>query len=196
MTATPNKSACKLLSNGKYVYLDSLTDEDIDLSSISQSLNQIKRFTGHYAVRPPLTVAQHTYLVYNISKQMFPDEPLVHLDCVLHDFGEAFYGDIASPVKSLIKHQFKLMATPINTLIYSKFYPVEYTEDVYNKRVICDLIALDIERRQMWKPVEGDEQHWPPIPEYQLDAKEMFDQAYYNAGINLGGVYKEALENT
>lgn len=155
----------KRLSSGKYVDLSNLSKDDIDIDDIARALNYIYRFTGHWKDNEPLTVAQHTKLVIHLSKILFPGDVLVEFDCVLHDFAEAYTGDIATPLKKLFGPQFKEYENTVEDTIYEALWvgSVPHSKDLYENRKICDLLALDIERRSIWIDPKGKD-HWPNIP--------------------------------
>lgn len=166
--------ATKRLSSGKYVDLSSLSVDDIDINDISKALNYIYRFTGHWKDNEPLTVAQHTKLVAHLSKIIFPGDLAVELDCTMHDFAEAYTGDIATPLKRIFGPQFKEYEDKVEDTIYEKLWvgPVPHSKEIYESRKVCDLLALDIERRAIWKDVRGKE-NWPNIPmDTLMTAKE------------------------
>lgn len=159
--------ATKRLSSGKYIDLSDLKVEDVSLTDIDRSLNLIHRFTGHWKDNKPLTVAQHTRLVVHVSKILFPGDTVTEFDCTIHDFPEAYTGDIATPLKKLFGQQFKDYETKIEDTVYEKLYvPVtgfDLDKETYEKRKVCDLLALDIERRSIWRD-NTSKQHWPDIP--------------------------------
>lgn len=189
----------KRLSSGKYIDLSSLKPDDVDINDITTSLNYIYRFTGHWKDNPPLTVAQHTWLVHNLCLQLFPDDLETELDCIVHDFAESYTGDVATPLKRLFGPAFKDYEGEIEDVIYSKFYdPVvghSLTKETYEKRKICDLLALDIERRAMWFDHKG-KNHWPDIPmESAFKVKEKYDlytQARGQGFVHIQVLYSDA----
>ena len=85
---------------GKLVDLANFTEEDVRLPDIAHSLSMINRFTGHTTV--PYSVAQHSVVV---SKLVSPEDSMWGL---LHDASEAYLGDIATPLKSLLPDYMQL----------------------------------------------------------------------------------------
>ena len=168
----------KRLSSGRYVDLSNVTVDDIDLNDIVKPLNLIYRFTGHWRDKKPLTVAQHTLLVVNIAKELFPDEIDVHLDCLMHDWGEAYYGDIATPLKRILKPEQAQAVKNIDKAIYDVYWPhdLTYWDEIYQKRKMCDLISLDIERRNMWQDQRG-KSLWPETPPSKITRLSLDDKA-------------------
>lgn len=180
----------KRLSTGKYVDLGNMTIDDIDIEDIEKSLNYIIRFDGHWKDKPPLTVAQHTLLVANLANMIYEDEKITRA-CVLHDFGEAYYGDISSPIKWLMgKEVVKCLTGPIDKLIYQRFWryvdPIDI--EIEDAVKVCDLLALDIERRSMWSSQVGKDK-WPATPPHVFslfDKQQLFNEVADQKYINLG----------
>lgn len=186
----------KRVSSGKYIDLSNLTSGDVEISDISKSLNYIYRFTGHWKDNPPLTVAQHTWLVHYLCTELFPDDIETELDCIVHDFAESYTGDVATPLKKLFGPTFKDYEGEIEDVIYAKFYtPVvghELLKETYEKRKICDLLALDVERRALWLDHNG-KNHWPTIPmESTFKVKEkrsLYERAVENKYVDIVSLY-------
>ena len=155
----------KRMASGKYIDLANLQSSDILLSDINTSLNMIHRFTGHYKDAKPLTVAQHTRLVMWFADQVFPDDKTVLFDCLLHDMPECYYGDSATPWKHLVGDVLRQWQNKIDAVVYEELWkaPEPFTEEIEQKRKVCDLLALDVERRVMWRDQRGKEL-WPETP--------------------------------
>lgn len=187
----------KRLSTGKYIDLGNLKPEDIDLEDIDRSLNYIYRFTGHWKDKEPLTVAQHTWLVYSLAKEFYPNDKATQFNCILHDMPEAYYGDVATPLKRLFGDAYVKFARDIDSVVYSVLWKRKepFDEEVETRTKICDSIALDIERRNMWSSQYG-KKYWPPEPINPFnmnDKKDWFEEASRHRYIDLIGFYKEAL---
>jgi 5'-deoxynucleotidase YfbR-like HD superfamily hydrolase len=187
--------APKRVSSGKYLDLAKLTVEDVDIHDINQSLNYLYRFTGHHKDKEPLTVAQHTRLCMILARDLFWDDPVVEFDCLLHDMPEAYYGDIATPLKKRFGDTYRNYAQDIDDLVYMKLWCLddEFTPDVENKRKICDGLALDIERRNMWRDQRGKDK-WPEVEARGLslkDKEELFDLVQKDRYFDLEKEYKK-----
>jgi len=189
----------KRLSSGKYIDLGNLTTDDIDLNDINRALNYIYRFTGHFKDKEPLTVAQHLKLSDRIRSMIYPDDYVLELDVKIHDFPEAYTGDIATPLKYLFGPQFKDYEHGVERVVYDKLWVINtpFTYEIYENRKVCDLLALDIERRNIWADQKGKDQ-WPAIPLptlfSQKERKELFDWAQSERHVNLIRMYDEAIE--
>lgn len=187
--------APKRVSSGKYIDLSGLTPADIDIEDINRSLNLIYRFTGHYKDQEPLTVAQHTWLVLELSKYLFPDDRAVQFDCLLHDFPEAYYGDIATPLKKLFGKAYKDYTSGVDAVVYEKLWKIEepFSPEIEDKRRICDLLSLDIERRCMWSSPLGKDL-WPDTPDVGFSTekkRQFFQKAKEKKKVDLVALYSD-----
>lgn len=186
--------AWKRLAEGHYVDLEDLTLDDIAIEDIETSLNYVYRFTGHHKNSPPLTVAQHTLLCMNLAEIFYTGDEKIKHSCLIHDFGEAYYGDIATPLKRVIgKEGMKKITGPVDDLINQKFWMLKYGEHepdgfVEAATKVCDLMSLDIERRNMWKSQVGKDK-WPPVPSNKfslLDKQQLFEEVAAIKYVKLG----------
>lgn len=161
----------KRVSSGRYIDLANLSHEDIDIQDISTSLNQIVRFTGHYKDRPPLTVAQHTLLCVKVCEKLFPNEKKIKRAVIIHDFPEAYYGDVITQIKRGLGDSFENLVRPIDEIVLNKYWPYPDigfdSEEIKRPVKICDYISLDIERRSMWESQYGKDK-WPTIPTFDM----------------------------
>lgn len=156
-----SKQPCwKRMSSGKYVDLNNLTEEMIDLGDINMSLNHIYRFTGHHKNRAPLTVAQHSKLCLMLAKTMHPDDNDLHKAVLVHDFAEAYIGDVATPVKRAMGDRWYDFAKPLEAVVEKAVLGYNIDQDMHDAVKIFDLMALDIERRSMWDDQRGMDK-WP-----------------------------------
>lgn len=153
----------KRLASGKYVDLNNLREEDINLSDIETSLNYIIRFTGHWKDVEPLTVAQHSYLCLKLAQMMEPEDRELHRAVFIHDFAETYIGDVATPVKKAMGDKWYEFSKPIEDFVTVAVNGQLFSEDVEERVKLYDLLALDIERRVMWKSQYG-KSYWPNIP--------------------------------
>jgi len=187
----------KRVSSGRYIDLANLKPKDVDIQDIDKSLNLIYRFTGHYKNRKPLTVAQHTLLTTIICDEVFPDEPNVYHDCTIHDFPETYTGDIATPLKRIFGPTFKTYEEEIEDAVYAKLWAgsVPFSEEIKYKRKVCDLLALDIERRAMWDDQRGKEL-WPAVPKHTWSVSEkieMFETIQDAGDVDLVKLYNDSV---
>lgn len=83
------------LFGGRRFWPRSPRPEDVDVRDIAHALSLINRFNGH--TRVAYSVAQHSVLV---CARMPPELRLFGL---MHDAGEAYLGDVITPVKRLFR---------------------------------------------------------------------------------------------
>jgi len=191
----------KRVSSGRYVDLNNLTVDDVDITDISKSLNYLYRFTGHHKDVEPLTVAQHTNLVMKISEILYPDDFVLKFDCLLHDAPECFYGDIATPLKQKFGQVYKDYVLTIDSIVYKKLWLLNedsslVDKNLHKRRKECDGISLDIERRIMWKDQRGKD-HWPEVesPFSMKDNKRLFDEVSEYRIFNMADKYNEMISD-
>lgn len=147
------------ISSGRYVDLANFTVADVDLDSITKSLNGIKRFTSHYLKKEPITVGQHTALTMKIADTLYPKDAATYLCCLIHDFGEAYYGDLSSPLKNFLGDPYRNSITKIDETIYERLWFLP-KEDLYQANInckICDHISLRAEQLAMWGDYDCDD---------------------------------------
>ena len=189
----------KRVSSGRYVDLNDLRVDDVEISDINRSLNYLYRFTGHHKDVEPLTVAQHTKLTMMLSRILYPDDIVVEFDCLLHDFPEYLYGDMSTPIKYKLGAVCKDYTLTIDSVVYKKLWLLSedsslVDKEVYKKRKICDGISLDIERRIMWKDQRGKD-YWPEV-ESPFNMKEnykMFKEAQSTRFVDLEAEYNRLI---
>lgn len=187
----------KRVSSGHYLDLANFTSECVDIRDITRSLNMQRRFTGHYKDVPPLSVAQHTLLCTILAEMLFPGDEVIRRAVIIHDFAEAYTGDIITPIKNLIgKENIDKFTKPIDDAIIEKFWP--YVDcrpdegDIKKAVKICDYLSLDIERRTMWRDQTGKNK-WPATMDIKLsllDKQALFNEVkdvYVDLGVLLSG---------
>lgn len=160
----------KRMSSGRYIDLSDIKREDIILSDIVTAINHIFRFTGHYDKRKPLTVGQHSLMCMRLAEEA-GESSEVQLACLVHDFAEAYVGDVSTPLKRLMGKHWIDFASPIETIVDEVCLPFENTVDMHHVVKMYDLMALDIERRCMWNNRGKD--MWPDVPKSYGKHKEM-----------------------
>lgn len=189
------------ISKNALVDLSDFGPEDVDLFSISRSLNNLKRFCGHYAYSPPLTVAQHTYLTMWIADKLYPNELGPRLMCLLHDMPEAYYGDLSSPLKRFLGDLYREKIKEIDRTVYQTLWnhvmygneTVHHTNysdfEVECKR--CDHMSLRIEQNMLFGTTPPEDYVQEFMQKY--DTKAMFNKVLNYENVDLKyiyGVYK------
>lgn len=183
----------KRLSSGKYMDFDDFTTKDVDIKDIHVSLNNILRFTGHWKEVPPLTVAQHSWLCYYLARMDDPENAQLHLHVFIHDFAEAYVGDVSSPVKWALGKAWYDFAKPIENIVQEALtIGVPITPDLHEAVKFYDLAALDIERRVMWSNQNG-KSNWPDggLNKTLKEKTDIFNLVASNYDVNIEAIYKE-----
>lgn len=187
------------ISSGKLVDLSDFKPEDVCLDSINKSLNNLKRFTGHYKFSRPLSVAQHTYLCTLIADRLYPKNSGLKLMCILHDMPEAYYSDLSSPLKRHLGDFYRDKIKEIDKTLYDTLWE-QASWNEQEKRYVytwwdfykenckkCDHISLRIEQNLMFGtiPPEGyvqefmqnfdTRQMFEKCGEYEIDLKAMYE---------------------
>lgn len=191
-----SEPAWKRLSSGRYIDLANLTEDDVHIEDIETPLNNIKRFTGHYKDRPPLTVAQHSLLCLNLALEDDPENHELHLRVFTHDFAEAYIGDVATPVKKVMGKFWYDFARPIEHTVEKKMVGSLPTPDMKDAVKFYDAFALDIERRSLWEDQRGKDK-WPPFNEISKSLrwkKVQFMVASLSGEIDIEKIYKDLKE--
>lgn len=162
---------CMQTNSGRLVNLASMSEEDIDIGDIAHSLAHIVRFTGH--ISKPYSVAQHCMLVADLCP---PEHRLWGL---LHDASEAYLGDVATPLKSMMPG-YRGLEEHVQRVIARVFrltWPMP--SDVKD----ADLRALMAEKRDLitcdhdWG-IEVEPHCGPVNPYCWSQAKELFEKRY------------------
>lgn len=156
---------------GKVIDLANFKEDDVRLPDIAHALSLINRFTGHSV--EPYSVAQHSVLVSRIVEERHA------LWALLHDASEAYIGDVATPLKTMLPN-YRELEEQIQRAIAQKFglkwpMPHEIKE--------ADLKALMAEKRDLipgghdWgipvDPAAGE-----VVPLSWQDAKKLFEDRF------------------
>lgn len=139
-----------LLIDGSEVALTPLGGPPPTLDAISHSLSLINRFSGH--THRAYSVLEHSLLVYDIAKLEYPGLPKrAFRAMLLHDAAECVTGDITAPVKKALGSCWKRFEDAVELFVWSGIDPylpgdmLEFAKQIRR----CDLLALEIERRDL-----------------------------------------------
>lgn len=162
--------------------------EDVRVGDIAHSLARLARYSGHTQGDLPWTVGAHSLLCADIVRVWGGDVRLQR-EALLHDAGEAYYGDLTSPVKRafiervafarediVAQNVVGLLTGPIDRVVREAL-GLEVTEPALVKR--ADLVALAIERKLLMAPCERDwaltelaDTRWEQLQLHHPDATE------------------------
>lgn len=156
---------------GKLIDLSKFSVDDVRLPDISHALAILNRFTGHS--KTPYSVAQHSVMVSRICP---PEHAMWGL---LHDASEAYLGDIASPLKSMLP-DYAVLEEKFQRVIAQAFhlpYPIPHEVKLADKRALMaekrDLITCDHDWGIDVEPMAG-----PINPYCWQQAKKLFEERY------------------
>ena len=124
--------------------VNDITADDISIDDICHSLARQCRYNGHLN-RDMYSIAQHSLLVATLLLAAKKDVYHI-LAGLVHDFGEAYLGDIITPVKSMIREDYDRLEMKILDALAKK-YGIEtcFTEDVWKTVMEYDQLAYRIE---------------------------------------------------
>jgi len=150
---------------------------DFDIEVIARSLSHISRWFGHTHFF--YSVAQHSVLV----SQFCPTKNLAKWG-LMHDCGEAFLGDIGSPLKRLIGPRITYLEDSILTAI-AKQHKLD-GDSIPKEVTVVDLQVLETERHlitntceSLWKK-NVDRLPISSIPELtHIEARNQFLDKYH-----------------
>lgn len=111
MTIEQNKN-CITTWSGQWFDILKPEAYEFDIEEIAHALSNICRYTGH--VNKFYSVAEHSVLVSRIV------EPRFALVGLLHDAGEAYLGDVSSPLKALLP-EYKKIEQSVESAIANYF---------------------------------------------------------------------------
>ncbi len=134
--------------------------EDIDIKDIAHALSLINRYNGH--TPQGYSVAQHAVLVSQIVPRRYAKLGLHH------DDGEAYLGDVISPIKRLIRELYEPIEEKVMRAVALRLgFLDEFDCPAARRRVKeADLVLLATETRDL-KPSQISTR---PLTELPMDA--------------------------
>lgn len=137
--------------SGRALDLEDPQPDQIEILDISWGLARCARFAGQTVGEVAYSVAQHCVLASRLV------EPKHAVAALMHDASEAYLGDVAAPLKSLLpdyrRVEARLMAAIAARFGFAHPLPAEV------KRV--DLLLLATEKRDLMAP---EPKRWLPLP--------------------------------
>jgi hypothetical protein len=105
-------------SGGTFRFLDPASS-DIRLKDIAHALSCVNRFTGHLTY--PISVAQHSVMVYHLVARQFPEALELQRIALLHDATEAYLCDVSSPLKNILGPTYRDLEFKTHNEIMKRF---------------------------------------------------------------------------
>lgn len=154
---------------------------EIILDDILTSLPQLRRFLGY--TQAPWSVAQHTLLCVKICEVLGYSDRVTQYT-LLHDFHEAYTGDIPGPLHWLLKREgvtiIKDLQKKIDAQIRKHFGLDEPTEEELHQVKQVDITALNIEAFMLLGDPDWVDHEWFPADEKTFwEIKEMLYSLRY-----------------
>ena len=127
-TRNTNEQLCEkgvvTANNGVFYDVLNLLPEQVDLEFIAHSLARICRYIGHVGTykesKAFYSVAQHSVKMAE-AVLLVTGNPKLAFQALHHDDGEAYTGDLISPLKALVKDKIKPIEMEIEKVICKKF---------------------------------------------------------------------------
>lgn len=158
------------LRSGVYFNFDRPEECEFTIEDVAHALGNLCRFNGHCSRF--YSVAQHSVYCSRYAPEGF------ELEALLHDAGEAFYGDVATPLKRQLP-EFRALMRRVDAAVHARLgIPVEMSPEVRD----IDLRMLAAEREQLmpktgraWEALAGV----TPISLFIEDWEPRLAGAYY-----------------
>ena len=126
------------------------TRDEIFLEDIAIGLSKQCRYNGGIKANLFYTVAEHSVILADYVQKIYPEDPMLAFQALMHDAAETYIGDIVRPVKTLLP-DFKVIEANIEAVIFEKFAVAYPWPDILND--FDTRILLDEEDQAL---VEGD----------------------------------------
>lgn len=128
----------------------------IDFVDIITALTKQCRFNGH--CKRFYSVAEHTVRGVKLAQKLFPENKQLAKSFFLHDFTEAYVGDVIRPIKKHLP-EFKEIEKGFHKSILKAFGMAEKDFDEANVHLIDNYMAV-WEKRDLLP----DKIYWPGMP--------------------------------
>ena len=130
MTKAKETPINMLTVTGKYINLNKMKVDDVDIKDIAHSLANLCRYNGH--TKKFYSVAEHSVRLCRYAAQNLPTENDFNMKVAkllfLHDATEAYVGDVIYPLKKALP-QFAEFEDKI-ALVINKKFDIELTPEI------------------------------------------------------------------
>ncbi|PTQ69667.1 HD domain-containing protein [Celeribacter persicus] len=140
----------RMLSGRRLDLLDP-TPMDIEIEDIAHGLAFVARWNGQTRGDYAYSVAEHSILVEEIFRRLYPKEPIKwQLAALLHDAPEYVIGDMISPVKAAIGPDYGALDERLTAAIHIRFgLPAKIPATIKKKIKKADKVSAWLEATQI-----------------------------------------------
>lgn len=140
----------RMLSGRRLDLLDP-TPMDIEIEDIAHGLAFVARWNGQTRGDYAYSVAEHSVLVEEIFRRLYPNEPVKwQLAALLHDAPEYVIGDMISPVKAAVGPGYGELDEKLTAAIHIRFgLPAKLPLVVKKKIKKADRVSAWLEATQI-----------------------------------------------
>lgn len=140
----------RMLSGRRLDLLDP-TPMDIEIEDIAHGLAFVARWNGQTRGDWAYSVAEHSVLVEQIFRTLYPSEPVKwQLAALLHDAPEYVIGDMISPVKAAIGPDYGELDDRLTAAIHIRFgLPSKIPQTIKRKIKQADKVSAWLEATQI-----------------------------------------------
>ena len=118
----PAPRAFQRMLSGRRLDLLDPSPLDVEIEDIAHGLARVARWNGQTTGEQIFSVAQHSVLVETIAADLDPGMPARwRMMALLHDAPEYVIGDMISPFKAVIGHDYKAVEARILSAIHMRF---------------------------------------------------------------------------
>ncbi|WP_321365315.1 HD domain-containing protein [uncultured Celeribacter sp.] len=147
---TQSRAWQRMLSGRRLDLLDP-TPMDIEIEDIAHGLAFVARWNGQTHGDYAYSVAEHSILVEEIFRKLYPNEPIKwQLAALLHDAPEYVIGDMISPVKVAIGPDYGELDDRLTAAIHIRFgLPAKIPVTIKKKIKKADKVSAWLEATQI-----------------------------------------------
>lgn len=140
----------RMLSGRRLDLLDP-TPMDIEIEDIAHGLAFVARWNGQTRGDYAYSVAEHSILVEEIFRRLYPKEPVTwQLAALLHDAPEYVIGDMISPVKAAVGPNYGELDDRLTGAIHIRFgLPAKIPVAIKRKIKKADKVSAWLEATQI-----------------------------------------------
>ncbi len=145
------KRAWQRMLSGRRLDLLDPTPMDIEIEDIAHGLAFVARWNGQTRGDYAYSVAEHSILVEEIYRRLYPNDPVKwQLAALLHDAPEYVIGDMISPVKAAIGPDYGELDDRLTAAIHIRFgLPAKIPVTIKKKIKKADKVSAWLEATQI-----------------------------------------------